>query len=181
MTPATSLMTVSEVRDAVESGGSDAILQTYRDAAAADILRYAGPHGTAQTYSKPIQPIRISYLLLPRRAESVQSVTINGVALDADDYELEHGGLSVRVWFDRPYTWTTDRYARYQWTVEVQYTAVDDDAQRKRALIQLVRLDVQHDGLASERVGDYSRASADYAKERKRILGALRSPSARIA
>ena len=46
-------------------------------------------------------------------------------------------------------------------------------AKKKRAIIQLVRLAVEHDGLASSTIGDYSRTSAG-GGERARILAPLR-------
>ena len=173
------LMTVSEVREAVETGVSDTIMEIWLDAAEEDIIRFAGANGVAQVYSKPVEP-RISYLLLPRRAVSVELVQVEGQDVATADWELEHGGLSVRLWLRSSYLWSISRYARYNWDVTIYYTAVDDTNQRKAALIQLVRMQSQHDGLASERVGDYSRSSADYAKERRRILGALRTASGRI-
>ena len=47
------------------------------------------------------------------------------------------------------------------------------EAQKRRAIIQLTRLAVEHDGLVSSRIGDYSRTYAG-ARERARILAPLR-------
>ena len=48
------LMTVSEVGDAVETGAPDSILQIYIDAADEDIQRSAGPHDLERTVSRVI-------------------------------------------------------------------------------------------------------------------------------
>ena len=46
-------------------------------------------------------------VLLPSRAESITSVTIDGDALDDSTYQLRYGGNSVRIWFLDPFVWTT--------------------------------------------------------------------------
>ena len=176
------LMTVSEVSDAVESDVVDSILQIYIDAADEDIQRSAGPHDLARTVSRVIDYDNRAFdVLLPSRAESITSVTIDGDALDDSTYQLRYGGNSVRIWFLDPFVWTTGEYTRYSWPIVVNYTAVDDTNQRKLAMIQLVRMAVQHDGLAAERTGQYNRTSADYTKERNRILASLRPQTSRVA
>lgn len=175
------LLTVDEMREHVESDLSDTALQLLVDAAERRIIRYAGPHDVNRRISKSVDARRSTTILLPYRAESVTSVTIDEEALDTDDYDLEYGGLSVRIWFSRPYNWTSEQYARYTWLIEVNYVAEDDIDDRKVAQVQLVRMDTQHDGLASERTGQYSRESANYGRERRRILATLRPAHARIA
>ena len=175
------LLNLEQVRDVVKTDISDEMLQVYVDAAEGDILRFAGPHGTTVTHSKPLQATRSTYVLLPRRAKEILSVEIDDGAIEPDEYQVEHQGLAVRIWFNRPYSWSTASYARFNWQVSITYTAEDDRPQRRRALLQLVRLAVQEDGLANERVGDYSRTSVNYGKERRRILAPLRSPHARMA
>ena len=57
--------------------------------------------------------------------------------------------------------------------VELTYTPVDTDPQRRMAIIRLVQLGLQYSGLQSESVGPYSAQSLDYSKEREAILKQL--------
>ena len=175
-------MTVDEVRSLIETGLSDTAIQLLMDGADELIVERRGAHGTAVVYSDNLR-FTESYIRLPRPAESIQSMELNEVALDADDYSIEHGGHAIRLWtyigtgfgYDissgaREYSYS--QRTRFS-TFSVNYTAKDDTNKRKIAMIELVRLEVQDMGLMSERVGDYSATRLDKGKERARILGDL--------
>ena len=88
--------------------------------------------------------------------------------VSADKYSLEHGGRTI---------FRTD--APFMTNVQITYTPVADNPRRIMALIDLVKLEVQFSGLASERVGSYQRNSAlsdgnTMLVERNRILSRLR-------
>ena len=57
--------------------------------------------------------------------------------------------------------------------MDLTYTPVDTDPQRRMAIIRLVQLGLAYSGLRSESVGPYSAQSLDYAKEREAILKQL--------
>ncbi len=58
--------------------------------------------------------------------------------------------------------------------MEVVYTPVDDTEQRKRVLLELVRLDLAQSGRLREAVGrDYDYAALDYGGHREALLREL--------
>ena len=57
--------------------------------------------------------------------------------------------------------------------MELTYTPVDTDPQRRMAIIRLVQLGLPYSGLQSESVGPYSAQNLDYGKEREAILKQL--------
>jgi len=165
------LLAAADIRTHVDTDLVDAALTRLIDDADAEIISFAGAiasqveevHGCALHES----------LTLSRRGSAVTTVveTVDDTAttLAADDYSLRADGLTL----DRLATGTN---ARETWgdSVVVTYTPVDQTARRKRVLIDLVRLAVEHKALASESVGDYSATSVEYERERTRILSRLR-------
>ena len=90
------------------------------------------------------------------------------VVLSDDDYRSWYGGRMLQRLAD-------GSHPRSCWgeRVELEVTPVDDDAQRRMAIIRLVQLGLPYSGLQSESVGPYSAQNLDYAKEREAILRQL--------
>lgn len=57
--------------------------------------------------------------------------------------------------------------------VLVTYTPKDDEARRDRVVIDLCKLAIQYNALRSETAGDYKADSAEYTKERDRLVRQL--------
>ena len=164
------LLTVTELRQHVETDLLDAALQRYLDANETEIIRRYGPHATATETLRGGS----AWLLLSRDALSITAVTETvletATTLAADDYELWHGGASL--WREQDGTHT-----RWAWgdEVTVVYVPVDTSAQRTAVLVKLCVLDVQYSGLKSESIGggDHGETTADYPTERERLLRSL--------
>ena len=166
---ATVLLTKEEVQQHLGSNSTDTDeLQRLIDDADAEVVRRCGPH----KIDGPVTEVHPggSFRLFPHRAvEGITSVieTLGDVAttLSPDDYRTWYGGRMLERLSNgsHPRTFRGER-------VELEYTPVDTDPQRKMAIIRLVQLGLQYSGLQSERVGPYSAQNLDYAKEREAIL-----------
>ena len=172
----------------VQSRLPDAALEVYIDAADSRIIREVGPHDgvlvqyetfTGQGYFE--SGISLPYSLygnsqneniyFHRPAESVSEVKVwhygnteaNGTVLEAAQYRTENSGrvlVRVNAWWEKH--------------VKITYAPVAENPQRKQALVQLVKLALTFDGNKTSRVGSVMNSPADYAKEERRILNALR-------
>ena len=88
--------------------------------------------------------------------------------LSPDDYRTWYGGRMLE-------RLSNGSHPRADWgeRVELTYTPVDTDHQRRMAIIRLVQLGLPYSGLHSESVGQYSAQNLDYGKEREAILKQL--------
>ena len=166
------LVTVEQVREHL---GSDLPtsneLQRLIDDADAEVVRRYGPHKIAG----PVTEIHGggSVRLFPSQAvEGITSVTETAwdtaTVLSPDDYRMWYGGRMLERLSD-------GSHPRADWgeRVELTYTPVDTDPQRRMAIIRLVQLGLPYSGLQSESVGPYSAQNLDYGKEREAILRQL--------
>lgn len=171
-------LTPEEFREHQSTALGDEAVQRLIDAARAAIVARFGP-------SKEFTEQRRgggSLIFLSRPADTVTTVVerfgdqlgMADTTLDASDYTVLPGGASIRreytgvhpgdLWGDR---------------VFVTYKPTDDDADRKRVEIALVKLDINHNpGLTSEQIADWSATYADnsamnYSRERDEILSSL--------
>jgi hypothetical protein len=164
--------TVTRLREFVTSGLSDAVLQTYLDAAMDAIDDALGP----LTCKERLHASRGDMLMLGREAESITSVVEDArntaLTLAADDYELSDSGQLL-------YRLRTGTNPRWGWhgRVDVTYVRSDDMAERIRVAVALVQLDLGHaPGLASQTIGTWSetyRNDQDYAVQRDALLASL--------
>ena len=163
------LLTAAELRPHVETDLDDAALQRVIDRLDADIVARAGPH--AGPLTEVIDGGGQS-VFLRRPVATVASVR-EGILIDAgattlladDDYLLWPGqGRLDRL----------PAGVRFAPLVEVVYTPVDDGDQRKRILLELVRLDLAQSGRLREAIGrDYQYAGLDYPTHRDALLREL--------
>lgn len=115
---------------------------------------------------------------LSRPAATITSVTerlaTTDTVLAADDYESLHGGRILRRLSDGT-NGAIIRLGAAIWgdRVTVVYKPVSDDNQRKRVVIDLVKLSIRYDATTSTRDGDHSESRPGYEKERESILGSL--------
>lgn len=151
-----SLLTVSQVRDHVETGMIDGALERFLDAQDADIIRRLGPLST----NTQVLPGGNPYLYLGRKSSAIVSAvervsrSADETTLDDDDYSLLADGYRVERLNDG-----TNPATGWRGEVTIVSTPTDETAQRKSLLIKLVMLDVRYDGVSKEtREG----ASIDY-------------------
>ena len=169
---ASTLITVGQLMEHVETDLSDSALERLIDSADAEIIRAYGPHDGEQSALVAGRGYRI---WLPRPAESITEIVewaggetlADADTVSADKYSLEHGGRTI---------FRTD--APFMPNVQITYTPIADNPRRIAVLIDLVKVELEYRGLNTERVGSYSVAYLDHAKERQRILTRLRQNSA---
>ena len=163
---ASTLITVGQLREHVETDLSDEALTRLLESADAEIIRAFGPHDGERTVT--LYPVlrQSPYLLtLPSPAANVSLITegADDTVVEEEDYIVEYNG---RVLLKSKSRWLPP--------VDVTYTPVADNPRRIAVLIDLVKLEIQYRGLNTERVGSYSVTYMDHDKERQRILTRLR-------
>jgi hypothetical protein len=161
-----SLVTVLETRALVQTDLSDDQLQEVIDRVEAEIIaRIGAPQdddGSVQI-TKRLQG-GTDNVYLPVEIGEVVSVVEDGLSLIADEYRVWAGGVLERlpggVWGQ---------------LVVVTFKPADDRPQRKAAIIDLVRLDVNRTAMARESIaGEYAYdAPANWEAERRRIIRRL--------
>ena len=160
------LLTLAEVREHVETGLSDDALDRLISAADAEIISYAGAHDDGEEIVGRINTNGVRGFM-PRVAASVSQVEdrtgdSTWVVRSTDTYELTHGGRIIE-----------SLKSRFHHEIRATFLPVSTEGQRRLALIQLVKLDTQFNALSSENDATYATASVNYASERSRILSRL--------
>jgi hypothetical protein len=118
----------------------------------------------------PDPPIATGPAGLPTGAVTIVERSADGTTvgtLTASEYRVMDRGRSIERIFS---TGVTENGGRWADLVDITYTPIDESDLRTTVVFDLVRLSVEYNGLASERIGDYQSQSADYLKERERIL-----------
>ena len=164
------LVTADQVREHIGSNSTDTdgLLTRLIDEADREVVSRYGPH----RIDGPVTEVHGggSFRLFPHRAvKEIAKVTETdgnvSVVLSDDDYRSWYGGRMLQRLAD-------GSHPRSCWgeRVELEFTPVDDDAQRRMAIIRLVQLGLQYSGLESTSIGPYSSKSLDYTRERDAIL-----------
>lgn len=168
------LLTVAELKEHVSTGLSDSALRRYLDAGEAEIVRFSGAIATATEYHVGGG----STVPLDRAASSITSVdelasdgTVS-TSLAADDYRLAADGYVV----ERLQTGTNPR-ATWYGRVKVTYTPTDDTDARIIDLVDLVKLQLAYEGVASHSEDAFSAEQGDYEAQRLAILTRRREPT----
>jgi len=172
----TTLLTVAEFRDLVETQASDTALEMYLAAAAQEIAAQAGAFGEVTehvgahgNYYSPGH----NRVVTNRPIGTVTSVTEDGVVLATDDYTAS-GYILHRIGTGTNPRWHWGRH------VIVVYTPADDTAERRRVQSELVKLDLDFEpGLASQQIGTWTetyRTDATRDELRAEILASLSTP-----
>ena len=167
------LVTADQVREHSGSNSTDTdeLLTRLIEEADAEVVSRYGPH----SIDGPVTEVHGggTFRLFPHRVvKEIAKVTETdgnvSVVLSDDDYRSWYGGKMLQRLAD-------GSHPRSCWgeRVELEFTPVDDDAQRRMAIIRLVQLGLPYSGLQSESVGPYSAKNLDYAKEREAILKQL--------
>ena len=172
---ASDLLTLPQASALIETGTPNDILDGFIDDADAAIKREYGPHSGART--ETLHPVG-GRLWLSVPATTVASVAeyganelaVNAKKVASATYELRFGGRALS---------RVDR--EFEANVIVVYTPQDTTAIRKAMLIDLVRLADQYEGVSISTVGPVTTHYLDYHRERRAILGRLRSMRPRSA
>jgi hypothetical protein len=165
------LMTVSQIREHLETDLTDEALQRILNAEEAEIVQRYGAHATAtETWQGNGE-----WLILERTPSTITSVTETdynvSTTLATNDYRIWSQGKLERL--------SSGTNVRSYWgsVVTVVYVPEDATAQRRGVLIKLVTLSAKYAGLKSESIGsgDYSMSALDYTAEREALLRSLAS------
>ena len=171
---ASTLITISELEDHVETDLPEAALQRLIDAADRDIIDRYGPH-TDQPLTVDIVPKGRQIFLPYPPAVSITSIKeyspgYGKLPRDADDVSSDNWQLVsptkiIRVGF------------AFQERAIVTYVPVDDTDQREHMLIDVVNLAIVYEAEKISGVGEggfgVSTEHFDYRKEREAILSRL--------
>ncbi len=164
------LLTVAQVREHVETDIGDDAVQRLVDDADAEIIRRLGPVASQVTMLDGGD----ENLRLPRKATAITAaVELYGdvtYTLDATDYTLRGDGYTLERQNDG-----TNPSPVWRGSVTITSTPVDETAQRKRLLVDLVKLAVAYDALSSNRIGDVAVQGLDYQAEREKLFRGLRT------
>lgn len=160
-----SLITASEARPHVPCALTDAELQGVIDDLEAELIAKLGAHGDGATAATAIISGSGGDLFLPRPAASVTSIDGTAWAALGSGFTLlaSEGRITG---------------ARWAGAVTVVYVPADDRPRRRRALINLLRLEVNRTAMRAESVaGEYSATAPDWEEERASVYRRLMYPS----
>lgn len=170
------ILTTEEFRSLSSTALEDDALALVLDAAEQEIVRAAGPAGSA---TEILRGHRGTDIILGRQAESITSVTetwgTTDTVLSADDYLLHSDGYVL----ERLRTGTNPRWAWHWSRVTVVYVPADDDALRAGVQRDLVNLMLDYTpGVTQETVGAWTRilgsnSAWNQNEERNAILARL--------
>lgn len=170
------LLTTDQLREHLETDLINDALGRLNDAADALVIQRAGPVATKTDNFVIIRPNdypqgRDRVLTLERELGSITSITEQffdntPVVLSADDYSVIDNQLERLNDGTNPGWYWGHR-------VTVVYAPEDTTAIRKIAVVDLVKLEVAYQGVASEKAGDYSMTAPEYRTAKEAILNTL--------
>ena len=165
-----SLITPAHFRRQVESDLNDTEIQHLIDGVEDEIVQGFGPHVTQVDELEEAQLATV--LFLSRPASEITTVTETvadtETVLETDDFSLSADGWRIKRLSD-------GTNGRTVWgdTVVVAYVPEEENRKRENVLIAMLKMDIQFNGLDTEKVGDWQGSQKDYEKTRKQILGRL--------
>ena len=177
---ASDLLTLDELKEHVTTGLPDAALERLIDSQDAYIRSHVGQHDPVSTMVFEDELDRgLHRIWLPRPAVSIATLEdrrwldSTWTVLDASTYYLSDEGRVVQVTRSGR-VWGWGWQDRGQRRVRVTFAPVAENAERTLALIDLVRLETQETGLASESDDTYGYSAKDKSKARRDIIAPLR-------
>jgi hypothetical protein len=163
-----SLVTVANLRDLVQTSMSDVDLQTVIDREEAMLVQRCGAHyeDDSTRVTETLSGSKRN-LYLRRKVTSIYRVTEDSIVLSQGDDDFRVWALEGRI--ERLPAGTT-----WGSVVSVIYVPYDDNEQRRAVLIELVRLALERTAMRSESVaGEYSYQAPDWQRERARLYRSL--------
>lgn len=162
-----SLVALSECRALVKSSLSNSELQEIIDRTEQEIVDRIGAFQDATLLVTATETglLKATRLILTRQPFiAVVSITINGAAVDPDDY-VTRGFAGMVVGLPSAYAAVSPP----EYTIV--YRPIDQRSKLKRTIIDLVRLTIEQTAMESESVaGEYSYQAPNWEKEHQRIL-----------
>lgn len=173
---------LTRARERIETDLTDAELTLLIDEANQAVVLAVGSHadpGVPIVVSYPIRPL----IDLPRPIDTAQAITVETIAepgatpaavAATTGYEIDNGGRTLRladVFIGEPWSW---HRSLHRGRLRITYVPLEDGNKRQEVILALVQLAVQRNGVGSYRAGDVQITSADYARERERLLASLR-------
>jgi len=170
------LLDADGLRLHVETDLTDPALEQLIADADADIVNRFGPHATDGEITvtlrggyRELLPTRpIAQVTTVTEYTGSENVAEVATVLAADDYRIDRNGFELT----RLGGGTNPR-STWGFRVTLLYHPVNDDDVRRRVMIDLCKLAIQFQGLASERVGAYGASLGDYEGQRSQILRRL--------
>ena len=166
----TVLLSATRARMVVDTKLNDTELETLTAELEAEVVRFFGANyvdaSTTVTFTKRV--FGQSYLYLPRKVSSITSVTEEDATLTEDeDFELS---TDQSMLYRLPYTGV------WYGKVVVTYVPYDDNEDRKKVILDLLRLDLARTAMSREDFdGSYNYAAPeDWDVERAKILRRLK-------
>lgn len=169
------IITVADLREHVETDLPESAIQRLLDDADQLVVDTYGAHGPAVQTDDLYGDSGSEYVFPTRPVDAVTTVTeytseTLSTVLDPTDYRVLHNGqslLRLRNGSNPSVGWP------YR-VVVVYVIATTENPRRRGAVIDLVRLSINHSsGLRSEQAGDYSVSYGNSEEERNRILRRL--------
>ena len=161
------LLTASYARRFVDTKLTDTELQEIIDEIEAEVVRLYGANyvNAETTITKTKRVFGQRYFFIDRKVTSISSVTEESVALVEDtDFELCDDQASL---FRSP-------YGEWFGLVVVVYVPFNDNADRKKVILDLLRLDLARSAMKTEDFdGSYQFSAPDWEVERARVLRRL--------
>lgn len=170
----TSLISPDEVRALVETGLGDTELQEVIDRVEAEITEEIGaPYKDGETLTETVEG-KSKNIYLKRPISSVSSATEYSSLSDTTGYALTENE-EFYLWPDQgrlERISTVPGQILWGRMVKVVYVPQDQNKKRKKAIIDLVRIDLSRTSMYQESVGgEYSyTAVSNWEKERRRIM-----------
>lgn len=154
------LLDVAEARTLIRSSKTDDELEEIIAREEAELIRRFGAHwATGVTVQETLEGSGVC-LYLRRPVSAITSITEDGTTIASTDYRLWGGEGRVEKLYG----------AYWSGVCVVTFTPANDNPGRKRALIQLLRLELERTAMKTESIGgEYSYTAPDWDKERSRV------------
>ena len=165
------LLTVPQLIEHLETDVAGSVLSRLLDAASEEIVEACGPHEVDGDLTI-LTVGGFTTLTLARAALSITSITevVNDTTtvLATDDYRIWFNGHTLQRLTDgtNPRSTWADR-------VTLVYAPIADNARRRLALVDLVKIELTRSAFQSESVGDYRVTYLDRDAEKDRIIQKL--------
>jgi hypothetical protein len=159
-------LTIALVRERAQTSLSDEALGSLLADTYLSLARVLGPAGPL---TELLTADAGDLLLLSRPADEITTVVELEEELDPADYALQTTHLLVRL------STGPNPSSRWRGRPAVTYTVLNDEAERDRLALALIKLELDHHpGLVSRRLGEYSEAygqgAGNYSQERDDIF-----------
>lgn len=168
------LLTVPQLIEHLETDVAGSVLGRLLDAANEEIVEAVGPHAVDGDLTL-LTVGGFDILTLVRAALTITSITevVNDTTtvLTVDDYRIWYNGHTLQRLNDG-----TNPRSTWGNRVTVVYAPIGDNARRRLALVDIVKIELTRSAFQAESIGDYRVAYLDRNKEKDAIIQQLMPP-----